>query len=335
MEIFRTLAGWLLFLAMAIVAGFFWHQSAQRGVHIAALSDTIDQMESQMDQFTESVGAFEKQIDQAMETISLLRAELDRIRAADGKVEAEGAAMPVGATLGDMLDTLMQGGNDEEGDASVASAMVDMFKTPQGEKMLEAGINMTMNMQFSEFFDLFPPEDATAVREILGKFMIHSARLGVSFMDTGDMSDMDGAIAETIAARETMLTDLRNVIGDDGVAFFEQYEQELPGRMMDQALEMQLGMFARGLSDETKLLVRATLVEELLASQPSDLSTTPSMLQAHRVMEGQDAAYDRALERLAAQVTVEEYDVIEGFVHQQQQMMNMFGTMMLPEKPKE
>ena len=104
---------------------------------------------------------------------------------------------------------------------------------------------------------------------------------------------------------------------------------------MDQAVEMQHGMFARGLSDETKLLVRETLVEELLTSQPSDLTTTPSTLQAHRVMEGQDAAYDRALERLAAQVTVEEYDVIEGFVQQQQQMMNMFGTMMLPEKPKE
>lgn len=335
MEIFRTLAGWLLFLAMAIVAGFFWHQSAERGAHIARLSTTIDQMDNQIVQFAESVGAFEKQIDQAMETISLLRAELESIRTADGEVEAEGAAMPVGATLGDMLDTLMQSGNDEEGDTSAASAMVDMFKTPQGEKMLEAGINMTMNMQFSEFFDLFPPEDATAVRDILFKFMIHSARLGVSFMDTGDISDMNGAIAETMAARETMLTDLRNVIGDDGVALFEQYEQELPGRMMDQALEMQLGMFARGLTDETKLLVRETLVEELLASQPSDLATTPSTLQAHRVMEGQDAAYDRALERLAAQVTVEEYDVIEGFVQQQQQMMNMFGTMMLPEKPKE
>jgi len=38
------------------------------------------------------------------------------------------------------------------------------------------------------------------------------------------------------------------------------------------------------------------------------------------------------LERLSGQITEEEFGVVEQFVNQQQQMVNMFSSMMLPDE---
>ena len=235
-------------------------------------------------------------------------------------------------SFGNILDALMQSGDSETSDMSVLGSMMNMLKSPQGDKMLEAGVNMTVNMQYADFFNLLAPETVETARKIIGNFMTRTARYGIDFMNGGDDANLDTAKNTMESERAAMLAELKNAIGDDGVALFEQYEQELPGKMMDQALEMQLGMFAQGLSAETQDMVRQTLVEELLAAQPDNGATTSSTLATQTMMETQGEAYNRALERLSLQVTEDEYAVVERFVQQQQQMVNMFSTMMMPDK---
>lgn len=335
MDTLRTIAGWLLFIAMAILAGFLWRQSAERGSHIAMLSDTVAQMEQQTAQLASSVDALEEQIEEYEKTIAGLKAELAKEKEDATASEQGQTSSTAGLTFGDIVESLMGGSADAgKADKNALSSMMKVFQTPQGEKMLDTGVTVAMNMQFADFFNALAPEHVEAVREILGGFMVHTARLGVNFMNAKG-SDMDSAVAEITTARETMLADLRNVIGDEGVALFEQYEQELPARMMDQTIQMQLGMFGGGLSEETKTLVRQTLVEELVASLPQNGTTLPGPIGARATMENQDEAYARALERLSGQITGEEFGVVEQFVNQQQQMVNMFSSMMLPDEAVE
>ena len=328
----RTLAGWLLFLAMAIVAGFFWHQSADRGDYINELSNVIAQMEHQISQLSNSIDSLEKQVEQESQTIEALRARIQEADEGNTSASNENTGEKDALSFGNILDALMQSGDSETSDMSVLGSMMNMLKSPQGEKMLEAGVNMTVNMQYADFFNLLAPETVETARKIIGNFMTRTARYGIDFMNGGDDANLDTAKNTMESERAAMLAELKNAIGDDGVALFEQYEQELPGKMMDQALEMQLGMFAQGLSAETQDMVRQTLVEELLAAQPDNGATTSSTLATQTMMETQGEAYNRALERLSLQVTEDEYAVVERFVQQQQQMVNMFSTMMMPDK---
>ena len=338
METFRTLAGWLLFLIMAVVAGFFWHQSAQRGAHIALLSDTMTQMESQINQLSSNIDTLEQQITDATTTIAAMKNELEVTSPKDNRqgTEEQPTAESLDISLGAIMDSFLQENASGDKDNHPLGGMMEVFQTPRGEQMLKSGVKMTVNMQFGDFFDMIAPEYVDAVREIVSDFMIHTARLGVGFMNADGDRDMEAAMEEVETARETLLRDLDAVIGEEGVALFEQYERELPGRLMDQSLEMQLGMFARGLSEETRVLVRQTLVEELLAVQPEQMPQVPvAMGGMQEIQENQNEAYARALDRLAVQLPEEDFNTVQQFVEQQQQMVNMFSSMMLPDSEKE
>ncbi|HDP34447.1 MAG TPA: hypothetical protein ENN29_04990 [Candidatus Hydrogenedentes bacterium] len=333
MDTFRTLVGWGLFLVMAIAAGFFWRQSAVRGKHINEMGDTIAAMAEQIQQLTASVADMESQMEQAEMLIGKLNKRDIEENAADtaeaGNDMLSGMSQ-LGLTFGDMLDMLLNDFETENEKAGV-NFMAEMFQGPQGEQMLEMGVRMMLDMQFGEFFTQVAPESVDAVKEIIGDYMIHSARIGIGLVDAGDAA-VASAFTDMESTRLTMLSELRGVIGDEGVAMYEQYERELPGRMINQSLEMQLGMFARGLSAETRDMVRRTLTEELIASQPADMMTMPTPRNLEAGMQMQDEAYERALERLTPHLTEEEYGVVERFVRQQQTMVNSFGSLMGIEK---
>lgn len=321
MDAARTLIAWVLFLIMALAAGFFWHQSAGRAALINDLRTTVAGLEGQINQLKENTTALEAQI---------MALQARRYGSDDDEATREMPSQPEEApasfSLGDLLDSL-KGENDQQavgGDA--LSAMMELFDSPQGDSMLEAGINMAMDMQFGDFLELFPPDTMEAVRQILADFSLKAAREGIGAFGSG--RDFDAMAASMETSRGAMLEELRAVIGDDGVAMYEQYEKELPARMLDQSLEMQLGMYARGLDPETRDLVRHTIVEELIALQPDDSPRIPTSQTMQVELQMQDEAYGRALERLEPLLTDEEYNVVHRFVEQQQQMSSMVESMM-------
>lgn len=52
METFRALSGWVMFLIMAVMAAFFWHQSDTRGKRIEELTTRIAEIDAQIDRLT-------------------------------------------------------------------------------------------------------------------------------------------------------------------------------------------------------------------------------------------------------------------------------------------
>ncbi len=53
----RALAGWVLFLVMAVIAALFWHQSDVRGQHIVELENRIVEINAQINHLTNEVMA--------------------------------------------------------------------------------------------------------------------------------------------------------------------------------------------------------------------------------------------------------------------------------------
>lgn len=55
MDTARALTGWILFVLMAILAAFFWHQSDARGKRIEELTVRISEIDAQINRLTSDI----------------------------------------------------------------------------------------------------------------------------------------------------------------------------------------------------------------------------------------------------------------------------------------
>ncbi len=325
MDMFRTIAAWVLFLAMAVAAAFFWQQSAARSKRIAVLTEAVEQMDAQILTLNEDVTALRRQVEEAEATIASFSLEEDvplpSEEAAPDESASEASSIDMGAILGAL-------GEKAQPESGMAEAFRSMFKGPQGEQFLESSVSMAMNMQYRDFLNSLPPESVEAVREILNENMTHAARVMMNFFD--EDADHDALRLEVEAAQAGMIEELTKVIGADGAAAFQQYEEELPGKMLNDAMDMQLRMFASSLDEETRDYVREVLVEELLPYQQPTTGTIPNPADMGATVSNQQQAYDRALERLTTELDEEQIKAVQDYVQQQKQILGMAESMMGP-----
>jgi len=62
METLRAMTGWILFLIMAILAAFFWHQSDIRGKRIEELTVRIMEIDAQITRLTDEIIALSERM---------------------------------------------------------------------------------------------------------------------------------------------------------------------------------------------------------------------------------------------------------------------------------
>ena len=65
MDTLRALTGWVLFLIMAILAAFFWHQSDTRGKRIEELTSRIIEIDAQISQLTDDIIALRERMNES------------------------------------------------------------------------------------------------------------------------------------------------------------------------------------------------------------------------------------------------------------------------------
>jgi hypothetical protein len=193
---------------------------------------------------------------------------------------------------------------------------------------MKASVRMNLNMQYQDFFDALAPDTVETVRAILDEYLVNIAKLSLDMFTKTGAKDALEATAESY--REAMRDALRQAIGEDGLHLFEQYEEELPGKMLDTSLDMQLRMFASRLSEETRDLVRHVLVEELYDLQGDPKTPFINQETMGEIMYTQRDAYESALQRLAPLLQEDEYAIVEGFIQQQQLVFDLAETMMGP-----
>jgi len=64
METLRAMTGWILFLIMAILAAFFWHQSDTRGKRIEELTARIMEIDAQISHLTDDIIALRERMNE-------------------------------------------------------------------------------------------------------------------------------------------------------------------------------------------------------------------------------------------------------------------------------
>ena len=115
---------------------------------------------------------------------------------------------------------------------------------------------------------------------------------------------------------------------DQTLAVWEEYEETKEARVMEQQYEMQLGMFAPGLTPENRELAKQVLVEEMFAVQPEMEQFPSGDAQLDSVFDVQLGAYESARERLVEQLDDDQLAQFDRFVDQQQNMLEMASQMM-------
>lgn len=324
-------AGWIVALAATICAVWFALDGQRKaadmhriGNEVAALRGDLQKTRAAMDELAARSAAAEKSA-KAQETQapggtpatpSLIESAMNLIKdstsaAADKKVDVAG-----------LVKGLMKA-NGTGGAGGIAA----MFEGPQGEQMMDMSAKFATNMQYDPFINGLQatPEQKQQVRDILNRHNSEMVRQGMDALR--GKGDFAAAADDAKTRKEQMRAELKSVLGAEGLEQFDAYQEEMPERMIGQSMDMQLGIFAGGLTPENRTMVRDVLVQELLPGQP-DPTAPASPDQMASMSETQRAAFDRALQRLQPSLPPDQYAEVEGFVRQQQQIMEMVTGMM-------
>lgn len=217
-------------------------------------------------------------------------------------------------------------GGEKAGEGTPKNPFQAMFEGERGEKMMKSSVGMTVNMQYKDLFaSLNLPEDrAAALREILTEHAEASAMAGLAMM----RGEAEGGEAPK---PDDLLAAVSEVLDPDELATFEQYQAELPERMMRQQYELQLGMFAPGMSAKGREHSINVLVDTMLADRdmmnPAQFPSGDSgAIQSH--LDRTRGHMEAAAARLAEELGPEDAELLQGFMEQQLAGLEMAATMM-------
>lgn len=220
--------------------------------------------------------------------------------AADGQAEADGAENPMGDAMG-MMGGLLE---NEAFSGQVVEMQVDMM---YGGFLKDAGLT---------------PEAREAVRAALSESVGATFKDSMAFLKDGDMTAMDN-MAQNEEQRKAALREvLAQNLTPEQLTAYDAYEEELPRRMLEQSFDMQLSMMGGTMDEETRAIVRDTLVETLLPLQEEgNIKPSESMAQTAEAME-------QTLDRLEGLLPPDQYESAARFIQQQIGMMQGFEEML-------
>lgn len=200
-----------------------------------------------------------------------------------------------------------------------------MFEGEQGEQMMEASLQMAVDMQYGDLFNQLglTPEKETALREALAAHQ----RIAME----GSMAMMRGEIKPDeikVPSEEDLMKNVEVILSADEMQKFNDYQEALPEKMLRQQMEIQVNTFAGGLSEEARAVTVDILVENLLPGEA--LSQVPGSAEGMNYLE---SGYENALAQLDEALAPEDAARVRRFIEQQQASVQMFSHMMA--KPEE
>jgi hypothetical protein len=234
------------------------------------------------------------------------------------KSVAAKAEMPEGVDATALLKNIFA----DKGETPPANPLQAMFEGERGEKLMESNVGMTMNMQYRELFDLLGlnEERTEALRVVLTDHLRASMKSGLAFM-RGEQGGVENASDDA----ENLLAAVGEILDPNELELFEQYQGELPERMMRQGYEMQLGMFAPGLSEETRQRTIDVLVE---AVDPTSMEVQGNPADFLGNLDEMRARYDAVATQMESEVSAEDGAAIRAFINQQIAGLEMVSAMM-------
>jgi len=322
MKNFIMASGWIV--AMVLVALLVLQQQKLSSLvtHVAE----NERLTASLAESSAKVAALEQQQTTLQEKIATLEKG-----ALAGSVEPESASPEINPTA--LLKGLFNAGKDAsagdgaapaEGDKS-ANPFAAMYEGERGQAMMEAGLEMAVDMQYGQLFTELglDPEKEAALREVISNHQRAAMEGGMAMM-RGEKKVED----LTMPSEEDLMASVAEILDADELDKFNAYQEELPERMLRQQMEMQVGMFAGGLSEEARAVTIDILVENLLPAEGSD--DIPGNAEGMNRME---EGYENALVQLDEALAPEDAARVRRFIGQQQASIRMFSDMM--KKPED
>lgn len=191
-------------------------------------------------------------------------------------------------------------------------------------------VDMTYDITYGDLNAMLglTEERADAVRRILKEHQKNAFKMTGDVL-TGNAEPEDRGKYDADA---DLLSALSEVLDPDELEAFEEFEAEIPARMLRNSYQTTLSILARGLSPENRELTLDVLVEETLLANQGGLDPDPvAALQPEilrKQFDSQLAAFEATLDRLSGAMDDDQFAIVEHFVDQQIAMQEMSRRVM-------
>jgi len=247
-----------------------------------------------------------------------------------------------GQALLDMFAALT-GAEKGEGKQKGKNPFLEMFSGEDGKKLADYAARMSMDMAFGDFFDELnlPADTESQVRDILAAHMSEQISKGMEAMQDGFDKEKLEQMEQDAEAR--LREELSRVLNREEMAVYDEYADTMDERMLAQNYDMQLNLYAPGMTQENRTLVRDVLVDEMLAvGEERDQGVGMGMGMDGDIQGAfnmQLEAFARARETLAGELDDEQLAYFDRFVEAQEQAFEMaaalFGNLAGPQQEAE
>ena len=320
MKNFILISGWVAAIVLVILG--FVQQQKLTALQTAAVD--VEAVKTELAASVAKVEALERQRD----TLEASLAEVEPVKgtSADESGVATPDVDPIALIKGLFGKGEASGDSADPAEAEKsANPFTAMFEGEQGEKMMEASMEMAIDMQYGPLFAELglAPEKAAALRAVLSDHQRVAMEGGMAMM-RGELK----ADEFEVPSEDELMARVAEVLDDGELEKFSAYQEALPEKMMRQQMEMQVGMFASGLSEESRAVAVDILVENLLPPDGAEQNPASADSMAHM-----ESGYENALAEIDQALAPEEAAQVRRFIEQQQASVRMFTELM--EKPEE
>lgn len=325
--------GWAAALLLALLSGFLLIRLQERTGELANLRAEMGRLQATAQETATSLESLRAAVDQIQKQAAppaATAAPAPAGAAADPGSTPASNDKPSIAKLISMLgkeDAGQDGETDASGESPSTKPYPKTFGGEDAEAMIAEIAEMTMENMYDPWVDemAFPPEVEARVRAVFVEHKKALMRSGKDYLG-GDFAGM-----VELPTDETLRQQLSEILGPDAMAAYDTYMAELPERMAEEAVDMQLMTQARGLSPEGSELFKAALVEEQLASEQGVSAVVQGEDDVSAFMEAYAGAYDRALERSREGLSERDVRILERFVERNRRMYESFQGVTVPE----
>lgn len=260
-----------ILLAATVVFGGLYLQQARKAGQAAASADGWQQ----------KTGELQSGLEEQERQTRHLRDQLEEARA-DAAAKAHEAAQ-MRAALQESLTNQPQPAPAKaagQTNSRPSNLLSEMFKNPEMKEMIKnqqkTALSAMVDKNYGKFFaDLhLTPEQSSALKDLILNKQLGAADMGLSmFSDDQDPAKRAELVQQIKAASDTADAQIKEFLGEDNFAQFQNYEKSLGERMAVSGFKDQLGSGTTPLTDDQEQqLIQAMTQERQNFKFTTDLS---------------------------------------------------------------
>ena len=309
-----SIGGWIVAVVLLAATAYLYRVNQDLNARLSATNEEREGILAQVEEQSEMLAKLSLGLDATQTRLQHLEEATQYItRRHTGFSSFESLGEGVGRALGDLgavIDFIASGRALMGGESFIGLMPGLLIESAPG-----AIARTTVDLKYGDFIRSLGLDEArqAQVEEafILGmraQIEQASSSLFGTEADAGERAD-----PETDVLREH----LAQVLTPEELEIFDASQNDARARNVRRTFDVQLRLFAGGLTPENRERVLDVFVEETLKAIDEEGTAPPDGLDFRGQLERQKTVYPRALERLRGDLDDEQYAIVERFVDNQ------------------